>query len=83
MAVGLQCVPGGGEDGLAAVGEQDVPAGALAAGDGLADSPGADDDDDLSRHELLLGQVGQPMRSARGQSTAPAEADIQYPIIAL
>jgi hypothetical protein len=43
----LQAALGRVQDGFVVVGEQDGAAGALPAGDGLSDSPGADDDDNV------------------------------------
>jgi hypothetical protein len=48
----LQAGLGRIQDGLAMVGEQNGASGALPAGDGQADAPGSDDDDDF-RHEDL------------------------------
>jgi hypothetical protein len=57
----LQCGGGRRLVVLADVGEEDVLAGALAAGDGLADAAGAGDDEDV----VVLGHVRPFGRGAR------------------
>ena len=58
---------------LVQVGEHDVLAGADPPGDGLADRPGADDDDDVAHDELLSvsGVRRMVTSAAAGPTTVP------------
>ena len=58
--------------GLAQVGQHDVLAGADAPGDGLADRPGADDDDDVA-HDVL------PLVLSRRMVTGRASGPVTWP----